>query len=273
MADESLRILAIGAHPDDCEVSIGATAAMWAAAGHTVRFVSATNGETGHHEQGGAAIATRRIAEAAEAAKVLGVESLVLPIPNGQIEPTLPYRRLFIKTIREFRPDLVVTNRPNDYHPDHRYTSQLVQDSAYIVTVPNNCPETPALRKNPVMAYWCDDFTRPYPFDPTVVIDIDPAIDRKFDALHCHESQMYEWIPWTQGTLGDVPSDGVARRMWLMQQRAEKYARRGDRYREQLVARYGPERGKAVKHIEAFEACEYGSPLDGVQIERFFAGM
>jgi LmbE family N-acetylglucosaminyl deacetylase len=273
MSDGRLRILGIGAHPDDCEVKIGGTAAMWAAAGHTVCFVSATNGETGHHVQGGAQLAQRRVEEAKAAADVLGVQSRVLPVPNGQLEPTLIYRRMFIRLIREFRPDLVLTHRPNDYHPDHRYTSQLVQDSAYVVMVPNTAAETPALRYNPVMAYFCDGFRKPLPFEPSVVIAIDSAMDRKFDALHCHTSQMYEWIPWTQGRLDEVPAGQAQRRAWLFAQRAGRDQAVADRFRQQLIARYGPQRGSAIRYAEAFEGCEYGAPLDEAQIERLFAGL
>ena len=270
---ETLRVLAIGAHPDDCEVKAGGTAAMWAAAGHTVRFVSATNGETGHHVQGGAQLAQRRIAEAKASAAVLGVESLVLPIPNGQLEPTLVYRRAFIRVIREFRPDLVLTHRPNDYHPDHRYTSQLVQDSAYIVTVPNTAAETPALRYNPVMAYFSDGFRKPVPFEPSVVISIDPAVEKKFDALHCHTSQMYEWLPWVGGNLDEVPADEAGRRQWLRAWRGPRDEAVAERFREQLIARYGPDKGAGVRYAEAFEGCEYGAPLDAAQVDRLFGGL
>jgi len=273
MTDDKLRILAIGAHPDDCEVKMGGTAALWAAAGHTVRFLSATNGQTGHHVQAGAQLARRRIDEAAAAARVLGVESQVLPIPNGQIEPNLLYRRMFIQAIREFAPDLVITHRPNDYHPDHRYTSQLVQDSAYLVMVPNNCPETPPLRYNPVMAYLSDSFAKPVPFSADVVIDIDPTIARKLDALHCHTSQMYEWIPWTQHKLEEVPPGDAERRAWLEDQRAPASREVAERFRDRLIERYGPQRGPAVRHAEAFEGCEYGTRLDAEQIERLFGEM
>lgn len=273
MADRKLRILVIGAHPDDCEVSVGGTAALWAAAGHTVRFVSATNGETGHHLQAGAQLAQRRIAEAAAAAEVLGVESQVLPIPNGQIEPTLAYRRMFIRLIREFAPDLVITHRPNDYHPDHRYTSQLVQDSAYLVTVPNNVPETPALRYNPVMCYCYDDFRKPRPFQADVAIATDAVIEKKFDAMHCHGSQMYEWIPWSQGRIDEVPAGEAERRAWLLRERGPKDEAFADHCRNALIARYGQEKGSAIRYAEAFESCEYGSKLDEAQIEQLFGGL
>lgn len=270
---EPLRILAIGAHPDDCEVCIGGMAALWADAGHVVKFVSATNGETGHHVQAGAALVRRRMAESAAAAAVLGVQSEILPIANGQIEPTLVYRRMFIRLIRQFRPDLIVTHRPNDYHPDHRYTSQLVQDSAYLVLVPNNVPDVEPLRHNPAIAYFRDDFKKPYPFQPDIVIDIDSVIERKNDALHCHTSQMYEWLPWTKGQLDDVPAGEAERKAWLMQWRHGREREWADRCREQLVARYGRDRGQKVRYAEPLEACEYGAKLDKERVSCLFGGM
>lgn len=270
---EQLRILAIGAHPDDCEVCLAGMAALWADRGHLVRFVSATNGGTGHHIEGGAALVRRRIAEAAAAARVLGIESQVLPIPNGEIEPSLVYRRMFIRLIREFAPDLIITHRPNDYHPDHRYTSQLVSDSAYVVMVPNNVPETPPLRHNPVIAYFRDDFRKPIPFQPDVVIDIDSVLPRKNDALHCHASQMYEWLPWSMGRLDEVPAGDDERKAWLMSWRYRHERVWAERCRDRLVERYGRERGQAVRHVEVLEACEYGGELDEAQMQRLFGGM
>ena len=269
----ALRIMIIGAHPDDCEVKCGGTAAKWAAQGHTVRFVSATNGQTGHHDQGGRTLTVRRIAEARAAAAVIGIESQVLPIPNGQIEPNLPYRWMIIRLIREFKPDLLITHRPNDYHPDHRYTSQLVQDSSYQITVPNAVPETPHLNYQPVMLYMSDTFKKPYPFSPEVVIDIDDTIDTKIEMLHQHTSQMYEFLPYNRNILDQVPADKSLRKAWLKEERAPNSARTADRHRGRLVERYGQDRGAAVVYAEAFESYEYGAALDDEQIEKFFGGM
>lgn len=271
--DRKLRILVIGAHPDDCEVAVGGTAALWTAAGHKVHFVSATNGETGHHVQAGAQLVRRRMAEVKAAARILGADSRVLPIPNGQITPTLTHRRTFIRLIRELRPDLIITHRPNDYHPDHRYTSQLVQDAAYLVMVPNNSPETPPLRYMPVIAYCRDDFRRPYPFAPDVVIATDSVVQKKFDAIHCHASQMYEWIPWTRGKTDSVPAGDAERRAWLFGERGPAEEAVADRFRDALIARYGEQKGAAVRYAEAFEGCEYGAKLDETQIERLFGGL
>ena len=183
MADQSLRILVFGAHPDDCDIKAGGTAALYQQAGHTVKFVSLTNGESGHQKLSGPELAGIRRAEATAAGKSLGVEYDVLQNRDGYLQPTIEARFEIIKLIRRFEPDLILTHRPNDYHPDHRYTSQLVCDAAYMVTVPPIVPDVPALRENPVIAYLSDHFTRPYPFSPSVVIDIEPVWDRLIDAL------------------------------------------------------------------------------------------
>ena len=273
MSRSKLKILAIGAHPDDCESKCAGAAAKWAAKGHTVRFVSATNGGSGHHEIAGHVLAQRRIAEAGAAARVIGIESQVLPIPTGQIEPILAYRWMFIRLIREFGPDLILTHRPNDYHPDHRYTSQLVQDSSYLVTVPTAVPETPHLRSMPVIMYMSDTFRKPIPFIPDVVIDIDGVMDKKIEMLHCHTSQVYEWLPYNRNVLDQVPEGEQERRTWLMEFMGYRSGQVADRYRQQLIDRYGEGRGKAVRFAEAFEACEYGASLDADQVESLFGEM
>src|SRR5262245_14363130 len=153
MHEELLRLLIIGAHPDDADYYAGGTAALYRAAGQVVKMVSLTNGDAGHQTLRGPELARRRKAEAAAAGAVIGASYDVLDDPDGELQPTLENRRQVIRLIRTFRPDLLLTHRPNDYHPDHRYTSLLVQDAAYMVTVPAVCPDTPHLSANPVIAY------------------------------------------------------------------------------------------------------------------------
>src|SRR5918911_3968007 len=172
MADAPLRLLIIGAHPDDADYHAGGTAALYRAAGHVVRLVSLTNGNAGHQTLRGAELAARRRDEAAAAGAVIGAAYDVLDNHDGQLLPTLENRHQVIRLIRSFRPDLVLTHRPNDYHPDHRSTSQLVQDAAYLVTVPAIVPDTPHLERDPVIAYLPDDFQKPWPFQPAVAVDI-----------------------------------------------------------------------------------------------------
>jgi LmbE family N-acetylglucosaminyl deacetylase len=266
------RILVFGAHPDDCDGSTGGTAAKWVRAGHVVQFVSLTNGSTGHQQMGGSELARRRAAEAKAAGEVLGVDYLVLDTHSGALEATLERRREVIRLIRGFRPDLILGPRPWDYHPDHRYTGVLVQDSAYVVSVPGNEPLTPALERNPHFMYVSDGFKKPYPFTPDVIVDIDDVVEQKIRALSAHTSQMYEWLPYHAGTLDQVPpaQDEAARLEWLGRRLRARYASVADRFRDLLIRWYGEERGRNVGHAEAFETCEYGAPLGEERLRELF---
>jgi LmbE family N-acetylglucosaminyl deacetylase len=246
-------------------------AALYTRAGHTVKFVSVTNGDAGHHEMGGVELARRRHAETQAVAKVLGLaEYQVLDNHDGELEPTLPNRRQVIRIIREFEPDLILAPRPNDYHPDHRYASQLVQDAAYMVTVPNIVALTDHLRRNPVIAYLSDTFQKPYPFSPDVAVDVGEAIEAKLDALHCHVSQVYEWLPYNAMREHEVPSGEADRRRWLEERYMGRMLANADRFRDLLTRFYGPERAARVRYAEAFEGCEYGSRLTPELIPKLF---
>jgi LmbE family N-acetylglucosaminyl deacetylase len=271
MPDKQLRILVFGAHPDDAEVWAGGTMVHFARAGHIVKCVTLTNGDTGHYEIGGVQLARRRQQEAQRSAQIAGIaEYTVLDNHCGELEPTVENRKQVIRILREFRPDLVLTHRPYDYHPDHRYTSQLVLDASYIVTVPNMVPLSDHLPALPRLMYMYDRFTRPVPLKPDVVIPVDDAMDTRLDMLDAHESQMYEWIPYNRGVLDEVPTSATERKEWLGAQRNPVYAEIADKFRDRLVELYGEERGRAVRYAEAFEGCEYGAGYDAEQIRGLF---
>jgi len=263
-----LSIIAFGAHPDDCDACAGGTAAKWAALGHRVRFVSVTNGDAGHQSEGGGALARRRRAEAQEAGRRIGVDYVVLDNHDGELLPTLAVREQIIRQMRDWNADLVLGPRPNDYHPDHRYTGILVQDAAYMVTVPNICPDTPALRKNPVFMYFQDSFQKPYPFSPDVAVAIDDVVGRKMEMMDAHVSQFYEWLAWHAGMLDKVPKDPAARRKLLAMMWTEDAPTPA--VRQALAKWYGPEAGPKVKRAEAFEVCEYGSRPSESDLRRLF---
>ncbi|WP_255171459.1 PIG-L deacetylase family protein [Natrononativus amylolyticus] len=262
----SRTIVVIGAHPDDPDIRAGGFACHSAAAGHDVRFVSMTDGRGGHHDRHGSSLVERRRREAENAAEAAGIaEYRVLGTPDGKLRPSLERREEVIRLLRGFDPDLVLTHRSNDYHPDHRYTSQLVRDAAYMVTVPNVCPAVPALESNPVFGYLLDTFERPYPFTPDVVVPIEAEhLECKYDMLDCHESQFYEWLPYTENKLEEVPDDPAARRRWLESDPISglREMRDGaDRFRELLVDTYGEDAGGEIEYAEAFEISEYGGEL------------
>lgn len=269
-ADAPLRIIAFGAHPDDCEIRAGGVAAKWATLGHKVKFVSVTNGDIGHSIIAGGPLAQRRTSEVEEAAKILGIETQVLDIHDGEIMPTLENRKKLIRLIREWNADIVLTNRTNDYHPDHRYTSILVQDAAFMVTVPFMCPDVPHLQKNPVFLYWADRFQKPNPFEPDVIVDIDDVIDRKFEALHVLESQFYEKGAGGDGTENAfVKGDKEARITWLRGRFAPYFAPK-EAWKPLLKEYYGKDRAEGIRFVETFEICEYGRQPSREELRQLF---
>lgn len=270
MPDQVLRILIIGAHPDDCEYKAGGTAALYRQLGHTVRFVSVTNGDAGHHEMENAELAQRRLFETVASGGICGVEYEVLGHHDGCLEPSIPVRFELIGLIREFRPDLILTHRPNDYHPDHRVTSQLVCDAAYLVTVPLISPNVPHLKVNPVIAFLSDDFQRPYPFQPHVVVDVTSVVEKIIDMHDAHVSQFYEWLPYNQGILDQVPTGPRERKEWLGEIVKQRLSNTANKYRDQLISRYGEAKARKIQYAEAFEGCEYGSPLTPENVLRLF---
>jgi LmbE family N-acetylglucosaminyl deacetylase len=266
-----LRIICFGAHPDDCELQAGGVAARWAAQGHKVKLVSTTNGDIGHWRDAGGPLALRRKAEVEAAAKVLGTTAEVLDIHDGELMPTLENRRTIVRLIREWQADIVMGPRPNDYHPDHRYTSILVQDAAFMVAVPFFCPEVPALKSNPVFLFYPDRFQKPTPFQPDIIVSIDEVLEQKLDALGLLVSQFHEG-----GALGSaelMPSDPEGQKRRHAQVR-EQLARRNrslaDRFREKLEEWYPADQAARIKHVEAFEICEYGRQPDKAELKRLF---
>jgi len=260
-----LRVLVFGAHPDDCDFKCGGLSLKLTDLGHVVKFVACTNGCTGHFKQGGLQVARRRYEEAQASAAIAKLDEYqVLDNHSGELEPSVTNRKTIIRLMREFRPDVIITHRPNDYHPDHRCTSQLVQDASYIITVPNMLPLTEALSHQPVICYMSDPFKKPAPFSPDILVPIDGVVERKAKMIHCHTSQVYEWMPFNRGASDEVPSDDEARFRWLR----DTYLpsrwdwNLADEYRERLVCLCG-EAGQMVKYAEAFEICEYGQSLKG----------
>ena len=266
-ASGKLSIIMFGAHPDDCDIRSAGTAAKWVAAGHKVRFVAVTNGDAGHHEMGGGILAARRRAEAQEVGKRLGIEYVVLDNHDGELVPNLKVREQIIAQIRQVNADLVLGPRPNDYHPDHRYTGVLLQDAAFMVSVPNILSHVPATKKNPVFLYYQDNFQKPNPFSPDIAVDITDTFDKKIDALDAHVSQFYEWLPWHAGRLDQVPKDVKARREWLKKDRANAP---NPAVRAALEKYYGKEAAAKVQQAEAFEICEYGARPSAADIKRLF---
>jgi N-acetylglucosamine malate deacetylase 1 len=269
--DEPLRIICFGAHPDDCELKAAGVGAMWAAKGHKVKFVSVTNGDIGHWRESGPALARRRKAEVEAADKSLGIETEILDIHDGELEPNLANRKTITRLIREWKADIVMSHRPNDYHPDHRYTGVLVQDAAFMVAVPKFIPEVTPLKRNPIFLYYSDRFQKPNPFKADIVIAIDSVMAKKVAALERMESQFYEG--GANGGPELMPEDPAkqAERKTVVRAGFQARDRQAARqFRDKLNSLYGADRGEKVEFAEAFEVCEYGRQPDAAEVRRLF---
>ncbi len=273
-----MKILMIGAHQDDNEFRCGALADKYVKMGYEVRFLSMCNGCGGHHIMTPEETTARRAKESAAVAELLGVTYDVWDIDDCNLVADLATRKRLIRYIREFSPDLIITHRTNDYMPDHRAAGQLVQDASYLLTVPHECPDVPAMRFMPVIMYNEDRFTQP-PFRSDIIIDADAEIDIKLKIADLNVCQVYEWLPYTHGNLDEVPETPEERFEWLKgmnitadttdeevmaassQGYAVRFAKTAARFRRELIEKYGEEKGSKIRYAESFEVCEYGAPL------------
>ena len=276
-----MKILMIGAHQDDAEFEGCGLAILLRQGGHDVRFLSCCNGSGGHREMTPAETVARRAGESRAVAKYLDIEYEVWSdMDDCSIVADLATRRRMIRYIRNYGPDVIITHRTNDYHADHRAVGQLVQDAAYLLIVPHECPDAPAMRREPVILFFEDPFTEP-PFHADIVLDIDTVIEKKFRSLSLNESQVYEWLPYTHERVAPPASVGKEARFdWMVGERftpgmsdeeimqktdgyGAEFARTAVRFRKELITRYGEEHGRAVRYAEAFGISEYGAPFAG----------
>jgi LmbE family N-acetylglucosaminyl deacetylase len=255
-----LKLLFVGAHPDDADFNCGGTAIRIIEAGHEVMFVSLTDGSAGHQQQSGAVLAKRRYEETQRVAELLGLCYQVWDNQDANLEASKQNRNRLITMIRKYQPTLIVTHRPNDYHTDHRRTSILVQDAAFLVGVPNVCPLIPPLTFSPVILYAHDFFQKPYPFRADIIVDITSVYQKKLQALALHESQLFEWLPYIERHK-DSPPEGTAERLaWI--DRHWGFITDARQFAEALKVSLPPEAWAGIAQAEAFEICEYGARID-----------
>ena len=260
--NESPRLLILGAHPDDAEYHAGGLATIYRQLGRPVKFVSITDGSAGHHQMGPSELAARRKQEANNAAALIGAECEVWSFHDGRLQPTLQLREQIITEIRTYKPDLVLTHRPCDYHPDHRAVATAVQDASYMVTVPLICHEVPFLKQDPVVAYMVDLFQKPSPLQADVIIDISTHLDQIVRMLACHESQFFEFLPFNHRVTEPVPSDKVQRLEWLREWYISLIVPRNQHFAKQIAEQCGPEVTSQTALVEAYEISEYARKLN-----------
>lgn len=264
-----MKVLMIGAHQDDNEINCGGLALKLVERGHEVRFLSMCNGCGGHHILSPQETTAQRAKESAAVAKYLGVTYDVWDIDDCSLTADLATRRRLIVYIREFAPDLIISHRTCDYHADHRAVGQLVQDASYLLIVPHECPQAPAMRKTPVIMYAEDEYEYTNPvFRADYVFDIEEEVERKIAAIALNTSQVYEWLPYTEQE--EVPKGETERFAWLREKYLKQFARSADRFREGLIKRYGQEKGSKIRYAEGYEFCEYGGLLNAQMEKELF---
>lgn len=265
------KLLILGAHPDDAEFRAGALMALYRARNWPVKVISATLGDAGHQVEAGPALAKRRAAELRAALEVIGAECEIWPHRDAFLTASLELRAQVIAEIRRYQPDLVLTHRTVDYHPDHRAIAQAVQDASYLVTVPLVVPEVPALRQDAVVAFLTDHFTRPVPLRPDILVPADEQMDLIVEMTHRHTSQVYEWLPYNRGVASLPPANASERKAWLRREGIEpRWAATANRFRGELEQRFGAKRGAEIRFAEAYEISEYGAPLTADVHQRLF---
>jgi LmbE family N-acetylglucosaminyl deacetylase len=185
-----MNILAVGAHPDDIEILCAGTLARYAEQGHTICLAVFTRGDMGDLVIPPAKLAAIRKAETEASAAVLGARLLWADVTDELVFPNEAQRRLMIDLLRQADPDVIFTHSPNDYHPDHRYVSQLVFDSYFQKGLPHlPGQQQPACRFGQAMVYYLDNLGG-IEFIPTEYVDISSAIETKCRMLQSHQSQV-----------------------------------------------------------------------------------
>jgi LmbE family N-acetylglucosaminyl deacetylase len=272
MPSDRPRLLILGAHPDDAEYHAGGLAVAYRRLDREVKMVSVSNGAAGHHVRPPEELLTLRRQEAAAAGRVIGATYETWGFPDAALQPTIEVRQRIIREIRTFQPDLVLTHRTCDYHPDHRAVGQSVQDASYLVTVPHVVPEIPALRKDPVVAYMPDLFTRPARMQPDILLDISEDLDTIVSMLACHASQVFEWLAYEEGLLETVPADDSERLVWLRDWYSRHVRPRSDHFRPEIINVFGEQQSPSNEFIEAFEISEYARRADEDLCRDLFPG-
>lgn len=187
-----MRVMAIGAHPDDLEILCAGTLARYAAEGHGVAMCHVARGDRGSYEHGREEIAAIRDAEARRAADVIGADYVALGIADGEVNASDPRQREIVtEAIRVARPDVVLAHAPNDYMTDHVECSRLALDSSFLATLPLFETSSPHLPRVPALAYM--ETVTGNDFVPSEFVDISGFIETKLAMLSMHESQL-RWL-------------------------------------------------------------------------------
>ncbi|CAN5600129.1 bacillithiol biosynthesis deacetylase BshB1 [soil metagenome] len=184
MKSEQIDILAIFAHPDDMELTVGGTLLKMKSLGYKTGALDVTKGEMGTR-----GTVTGRADEAMEAARILKLDTREnLDLPDGHVFLTEETRTKMVRVLRRLKPKVILTHQTDDPHPDHNHIAFLVREAARLASMQNYDGDFGQERtKVPMIAH--NIFSQRV--TPSFVIDISDFIEEKMDAIRAHKSQFY----------------------------------------------------------------------------------
>jgi Uncharacterized proteins, LmbE homologs len=186
-----MRILAVGAHPDDVEIGCSGTLALYSKSGAEVFTAHICTGDKGHKIIKPEELAKIRAAECEKAAKVIKAKIIHGHIGDGELEYNLTMRDAVVDIIREADPDIIITHTPEDYHADHKFVSQLIVDASFMASVPHIQTKLKATEK--IAQIFFMEPNSGFNFQPTEYIDISEFFTMKLEMMKQHQSQL-TWL-------------------------------------------------------------------------------
>lgn len=188
---EKMRVLGVGAHPDDLEILCGGTLARYVSSGHEVIMAHLLNGDKGHYKMASQELAKVRKMEAEEAGRVIGAEVIGLDLHDGELFSDLKTRKRVIDLIRKAHPDVIITHSPDDYMSDHTTTSRAVCEASFYAASP--LFKTREQAHDKVTPVFFMDTVAGMGFQPAEYVDISETYRKKIEMLSRHKSQL-EWL-------------------------------------------------------------------------------
>jgi len=251
-AQQHLRVMMIFAHPDEGEVYTGGTTALYTQMGHTVKFMSLTNGDAGHWEEKPEVLAKRRYQEAMNSKKILNLEDYeVLDYHDQGLKNTKEAQAKVIKSIEAFKPDVVFTYYPaQGGHTDNMTAGYIVRDAVKDLK----------MAKLPVFFYVRDYHTCTFSYIPAFAFSIDKVWEKKLEACGAHRTQVAEAIPHDMGILEEVKKNPELQKS-LINDNTYAFSKVFPTYLYALEKWYGTEAASKIKYAEAFETAEFGRQI------------
>lgn len=268
-SSEPLRIMFIGAHIDEAEAFAGGTLALYSKMGHKIKILSLTNSNLGHGVLGGHAIVKKRMDEAAKVSGILNAEYDVVDIPDGELEADIRTRKLVIRKIREFEPDVVITFTAEGWgHPDIRAAGKLVHDaSCFVPNTPNICPTVKAMDKSPLYLIVAD-YASHERVKSDIVICIDEVFDTKVKIYYAHKSQD-EFSNYRNGITTEITESFEEQKQKLINYH-NSIIGINDIKLKALKKYYGGSEMAKMQFFESFEIAPYNIEYSDKELKNYF---